>query len=161
MLRTALLVVALATACSTSDSGTPAAAAKQGGPAPAVTTPAATPATTPRPATVTAAHVAASEKVLAALADVGTKLSTAKDCRAKQAVLEAVAPSLAAIAPEMKKAIDETNADPAAVAWMETHFKDRMKAAALPLMMAAASCKDDAAFMATFSTMPMIKKKGT
>ncbi len=151
MLRTLLLVVALA-ACSKSDPGKPAAA-KQGEPAPT--------SAPPRPATVTDAHVAAAEKVIAALGDVGKKLSTAKDCRDRQAVLESVSPSLAAIAPEMKKATEETDGDPAAAAWMEATFKDRMKAAALPLMMAAASCKDDPAFMATFSTMPMIKKKGT
>lgn len=152
MLRTTVLIGALAlAACSKSDSSKPAAA-KQGEPAKTAT---------PRPAAITDAYVAVVEKVISSVTDLGTAFSKAKDCREMQATLEAALPSLQTVGADMKRMSDEISTDAAAGEWMDASYKDRLKGAFMAFMMTMRTCKDDPAFMAVFDRMPMIKKKGT
>lgn len=153
MSRLALVLIsfALVTACSKSSSDK--AAAKGSEPA--------AKAATPRPATISDAYVAVVEKVIAGFTDLGAAVGKAKGCREMQAAIEAAIPSLQTVGADMKRMSEEVSRDPAAEAWMDANYKDRLKGALVPFMFTAQTCKDDPEFMAVFARMPMIKKKGT
>jgi hypothetical protein len=165
-----VLVAFIVAACGKSEAPSPASkgapvevakptasAATQAPPAPASSPHAAAPLG--RPASVTDAQLATVDKLLKAFADLGAILELAKNCDQVRSALEAAVEPFAEIQPEMKRAVDEINADPAANAWFEATYADRMKAAALPFMTRVATCKDDPGVMKAMGNLPMMKKK--
>jgi hypothetical protein len=150
------LVVALA-ACKASDSKVDHAAAKTATAGVASTDSAAT--TAPRPASITDADIAAADKMIATVTAVSDAMAMASTCADAQHTLEASATSFVENADAMKLAVQHSKADPAADAWFEAHYKERMKAASMPMMLKAASCKADPDFKAALARLPMFKKK--
>jgi hypothetical protein len=152
-----VLLAVLVAACSKSDAPAPAA---KGAPTAAPATPA--PATAvpagERPKTVTDAQLAIVDKLISTFNDISEMMELAKTCDQKRSVLELATPEMAALAPEMARTVAEISADPAANAWFETTYKDRLGNAA-GFLRNAASCKDDPGFMKALANLPMIKKK--
>jgi hypothetical protein len=170
-LALALVVATSGAACSKSDAPAPAAkaapseAAKAGATA-AQPTPAAGAATTPavppgRPASITDAQLAAINKLVSAVDDLGKGLASASDCKEKVMMLKlsALEIKMTLMDPEMTSMLSQADADSAVKTWFDATFKPRMEAAAIPLKTSAEACKDDPEFMTTLATVPMMKKK--
>jgi hypothetical protein len=112
-----------------------------------------------RPSAITDADVAAADKTIATVTALSDSMSKASTCAEAQHTLEASAASFVENGDAMRLAIEHSKSDPAADAWFEAHYKERMKAASMPMMMKAASCKDDPNFQAALARLPMFKKK--
>lgn len=169
----ALVVATSGAACSKSDAPAPAAkaapseTAKAGAAAAQPTpTPGAGTATTPavppgRPASITDAQLAAINKLVSAVDDLGKGLANASDCKEKVMMLKlsALEIKMTLMDPEITSMLAQADAEPAVKSWFDATFKPRMEAAAIPLKTSAEACKDDPEFMKTLATVPMMKKK--
>jgi hypothetical protein len=150
-----VLVALVVAACGKSDAPAPAA---KGTPTTEAAKPAPPPPTNDRPKTVTDAQLAIVDKLVATFNDISEMMDLAKTCDQKRSVLEVATPEMAALAPDMARTVAEINADPAASAWFETTYKDRLGKAA-GFLKTAEACKDDPAFMKALANLPMVKKK--
>jgi hypothetical protein len=113
------------------------------------------PAAVPRPASLRDDQIANIDKLVATLADIGSKVR-GKDCPASTEVLRAAAPQL----DELSGSLDGVaNGDPQMGAWFKANYKDRLRAAMDPLMATVMRCSSDPAFAGALEHVPFVKKK--
>lgn len=110
----------------------------------------------PRPKSVTDAHVALADKLVATLTKMATNVGAAgKDCKKAAEAIKASAKDLAPIKAEVDKLESLSKNDPAVKAWFESNYMGKMMGAMGPMMSVAQTCASDKDFGEAMQNLDM------